>query len=200
LGQLDQIVCHLGNGASISAIRGGQAVDTSMGLTPLPGLVMGTRSGDVDPGVFSYLSRVADMDSSAVFTLLNNQSGVAGLAGGTSDFRDLRTKIEAGNADAKLAFDVYIHRLIGYIGAYIAVLGHLDVLVFTAGVGENDQDVRREACQRLTHLGCWLDPVANQAPNTGPRVISTPDSPVTILVVPTNEELAMARETVAAIG
>ncbi|MDR1386698.1 MAG: acetate kinase [Propionibacteriaceae bacterium] len=200
LAQLDQIVCHLGNGASISAIQGGRAVETSMGLTPLPGLVMGTRSGDVDPGLFTYLERMAGMDSSAVFTLLNNQSGVAGLAGGTSDFRDLRSKIEAGDADAELAFDVYIHRLVGYIGSYIAILGGLDVLVFTAGVGENDQDVRQAACQRLVHLGCWLDPVANQAPNTGPRVISTPDSPVTVLVVPTNEELAMARETVAAIA
>jgi acetate kinase len=200
LASFSQIVCHLGNGASISAIQGGVAVDQSMGLTPLPGLVMGTRSGDVDPGLFAYLARVADMDSAAVDVLLNKRSGIAGLADGTSDFRDLRAKIEAGDQDATLAFDVYIHRLLTYIGSYHAVLGGTDVLVFTAGVGENDADVRRSVCDRLAPLGFLLDPAANAARSREPRIISRPDSPVTILVVPTNEELAMARATLAVIG
>jgi acetate kinase len=197
---LNQIVCHLGNGASISAVRGGVAVDTSMGLTPLPGLVMGTRSGDVDPGLFAYLERVAGLDSAAVDTLLNKESGIAGLADGTSDFRDLRVKINQGDAAAQLAFDVYIHRLLSYIGSYLAVLGRVDALVFTAGVGENDADVRAAVCARLAPLGFQLDLAANAIRSGQPRIISTPDSPVTILVVPTNEELAMARATMKVIS
>jgi acetate kinase len=195
----NQIVCHLGNGASISAIRGGVAVETSMGLTPLPGLVMGTRSGDVDPGVFAYLARVAGLDSAAVDNLLNKESGMSGLTGGLSDFRDIAAAIAAGDAQAKLALDVYIHRLVAYIGSYIAILGGADALVFTAGVGENDASVRARVCDRLAPLGFKLDPALNQARSREPRVVSAPDSAVTILVVPTNEELAMARETVAAV-
>jgi acetate kinase len=198
-GELNQIVCHLGNGASISAIRGGVAVDTSMGLTPLAGLVMGTRSGDVDPGLHAFLGRVLGLDLVGVDDLLNKRSGMLGLAGAT-DFRDINALIEGGDADARLAWDVYIHRLVGYIGSYLAVLGRVDALTFTAGVGENDARVRADVIQRLEPLGFQLDAAANAVRSKEPRVISRPDSPVTVLVVPTNEELAMARETMAAIS
>jgi len=193
--EVDQIVCHLGNGASISAIRGGVAVDTSMGLTPLQGLVMGTRSGDVDPGLHAYLAREAGMSVAEIDRLLNNRSGISGLTGGTSDFRDLASRIEAGDAAAKLAYDVYIHRLVSYIGSYLAILGGIDAITFTAGVGENDDAVRESVCDRLAPLGFLLDDEANKIRSKEPRRISQPDSPVQILVVPTNEELAMARET-----
>jgi acetate kinase len=193
--EVDQIVCHLGNGASISAIRGGVAVDTSMGLTPLQGLVMGTRSGDVDPGLHAYLAREANMSVAEIDRLLNNRSGISGLTGGTSDFRDLAARIEAGDAAAKLAYDVYIHRLVSYIGSYLAILGGIDAITFTAGVGENDDAVRESVCDRLAPLGFLLDDEANRVRSKEPRRISQPDSPVQILVVPTNEELAMARET-----
>jgi acetate kinase len=198
-GELNQIVCHLGNGASISAIRGGVAVETSMGLTPLAGLVMGTRSGDVDPGLHAFLGRVLGLDLVGVDDLLNKRSGMLGLAGAT-DFRDINDLIEGGDADARLAWDVYIHRLVGYIGSYLAVLGRVDALTFTAGVGENDARVRADVIQRLEPLGFRLDAEANAVRSKEPRVISRPDSPVTVLVVPTNEELAMARETMAAIA
>jgi acetate kinase len=193
--EVDQIVCHLGNGASISAIRGGVAVDTSMGLTPLQGLVMGTRSGDVDPGLHAYLAREANMSVAEIDRMLNNRSGISGLTGGTSDFRDLATRIEAGDGAAKLAYDVYIHRLVSYIGAYLAILGGVDAITFTAGVGENDDAVRESVCDRLAPLGFLLDDEANKVRSKEPRRISQPDSPIQILVVPTNEELAMARET-----
>ncbi len=192
---VDQIVCHLGNGASISAIRGGVAVDTSMGLTPLQGLVMGTRSGDVDPGLHAYLAREANMSVAEIDRLLNSRSGISGLTGGTSDFRDLADRIAQGDVAAKLAYDVYIHRLVSYIGAYLAILGGVDALTFTAGVGENDAAVRQSVCDRLAPLGFLLDDEANMIRSKEPRRISQPDSPVEILVVPTNEELAMARET-----
>ena len=195
---LKVIVCHLGNGASISAVDGGRAVETSMGLTPLQGLVMGTRSGDIDPGIFKFLSdKGYSIDE--IDTLLNKQSGMGGMCGHT-DMRDVEAKIEAGDADARLAMDVYIHRLISYIGAYIAVLGGVDAVVFTAGIGENASLVRREASNRLRHLGLVIDEEKNEVRSKEPRVISTPDSPVTILVVPTNEELAMAQDTLRIIG
>jgi len=195
LASVNQIVCHLGNGASISAIQGGIAVDTSMGLTPLAGLVMGTRSGDIDPGVFAYLQREAGMDAQAVDDLLNKGSGMAGMADGSSDFRDIQAKMDAGDPHAILAMNVYIHRLVSYIGSYMAILGHTDILTFTAGVGENDAHVRARVADRLAGFGIKLDPALNEARANGPRVISTPDSSMTVLVVPTNEELAMARET-----
>ena len=198
-GELKQIVCHLGNGASISAIDGGVAVETSMGLTPLAGLVMGTRSGDIDPGVHAFLGRELGMDLQEVDNLLNKKSGMLGLAGVT-DFRDLNELIEEGDEAAKLAMAVYCHRLISYIGAYIAVLGGVDAISFTAGVGENDALVRATVVRRLAGIGAILDEDANAVRSKEPRVISTPDSPITVLVVPTNEELAMARETKAAIG
>jgi len=197
--ELNQIVCHLGNGASISAIRGGVAVDTSMGLTPLAGLVMGTRSGDVDPGLHAFLGRELGMDLGAVDSLLNKKSGMLGLSGVT-DFRDLSDLINEGDAKAALALDVYCHRLLSYVGAYTAVLGRVDVLTFTAGVGENNPAVREKVVTRLEGLGFQLDAEANAVRSKQPRVISRPGSPVTVMVVPTNEELAMARETITAIG
>ncbi len=195
----NQIVCHLGNGASISAIQRGVAVDTSMGLTPLAGLVMGTRSGDVDPGLHAFLGRVLDMDLNEVDALLNKKSGMLGLCGVT-DFRDITDLINAGDQRARLAMDVYLHRLVSYIGSYLAILGGVDALTFTAGVGENDALVRAGVVKRLEPLGFVLDEAANALRSKEPRIISTPDSKVTVLVVPTNEELAMARETKAAIG
>jgi len=199
IGELKQIVCHLGNGASISAIDGGVAVETSMGLTPLAGLVMGTRSGDVDPGLHAFLGRTLGLDLAGVDDLLNKKSGMLGLVGVT-DFRDLNDLINDGDAKAKLAMDVYVHRLVFYIGAYHALLGGLDVLTFTAGVGENDALVRELVVSRLGALGAVLDAKANRVRSKSARPISTPDSKVTVLVVPTNEELAMARETRAAIA
>lgn len=197
--ELNQIVCHLGNGASISAIRGGVAVDTSMGLTPLAGLVMGTRSGDVDPGLHAFLGRALGLDLAGVDELLNKKSGMLGLCGVT-DFRDIADLIDSGDEAAELAMEVYVHRLISYIGSYLAVLGRVDALTFTAGVGENDPDVRGRVLRRLEALGFWMDAEANSVRSKQPRIISRPGSPVTVLVVPTNEELAMARETKAAIS
>jgi acetate kinase len=197
--ELNQIVCHLGNGASISAIRGGVAVDTSMGLTPLAGLVMGTRSGDVDPGMHAFLGRELGLDLAGVDNLLNKKSGMLGLSGVT-DFRDLTELIQEGDEAAALAMDVYCHRLLSYIGSYLAVLGRVDVLTFTAGVGENNPLVRAKVVERLAGLGFVLDAEKNQVRSKEPRVISTSASPVTVMVVPTNEELAMARETKAAIS
>ncbi|MEN0070865.1 MAG: acetate kinase [Propionicimonas sp.] len=196
--ELNQIVCHLGNGASISAIRGGVAVETSMGLTPLAGLVMATRSGDVDPGLHAFLGRELGMSLADVDTVLNKRSGMLGLAGVT-DFRDVNELINEGDAAAQLALDVYCHRLLSYIGSYLAVLGRVDALTFTAGVGENDPLVRATVVRRLEQLGFWLDEDANAVRAKEPRAISRPGSPVTVLVVPTNEELAMARETVAVL-
>ena len=192
LESLSQIVLHLGNGASASAIVGGRPVETSMGLTPLEGLVMGTRSGDVDPGVITYLWRTAGMSVEDIETMLNRQSGVRGL-GGEIDFRVLRRQIESGDAAAQLAYDVYIHRLRKYIGAYLAVLGTAGVITFTAGVGENDAAVRRDALSGLAAFGIELDEHLNESPARGARRISPDGSPTTVLVIPTNEELAIAR-------
>jgi acetate kinase len=195
----NQIVCHLGNGASISAIRHGVAVDGSMGLTPLAGLVMGTRSGDIDPGLHYFMEQRLGMTLKEIDDLLNKKSGIFGMAGVT-DFRDLIELIKKGDEDAKLAFDVYVHRLLSYIGSYTAVLGKVDALTFTAGVGENSAEVRAAVLERLEPLGFWMDAKANAIRSREPRIISREGSPVTVLVVPTNEELAMARETKAAIS
>jgi acetate kinase len=192
---LNQIILHLGNGDSASAIAGGRPVETSMGLTPLEGLVMGTRSGDVDPGVISYLSRRANMRVDEIESMLNHRSGVWGLSG-ENDFRRLQRMVESGDASAKLAYDVFIHRLRKYIGAYLAVLGHTDVLTFTAGVGENAAGVRRDAVAGLAELGLIIDDDRNAS---GERRISTDDSPISILVIPTNEELAIARDCVSVL-
>jgi acetate kinase len=199
---LNQIVLHLGNGASASAIAGGRPIDTSMGLTPLEGLVMGTRSGDIDPSVVSYLWRTAKMGVDEIESMLNHRSGVLGLAG-ERDFRRLHQMIESGDSAAQLAYDVFIHRLRKYIGAYLAVLGHTDVVSFTAGIGENDAAVRRDAVAGMEELGIVLDEERNLGPGRGGRRItriSKDDSPVVVLVVPTNEELAIARDCINVLG
>ncbi|SON59158.1 Acetate kinase [Mycobacterium simulans] len=196
--ELNQIVLHLGNGASASAIAGGRPVETSMGLTPLEGLVMGTRSGDVDPGVFSYLWRTAKMGVDDIESMLNHESGVLGLAG-ERDFRRLRSMIESGDGSAQLAYDVFIHRLRKYIGAYLAVLGHTDVVSFTAGIGEHDAAVRRDALAGMTELGIELDVDLNAGSSGDTRRISSDASRIEVLVVPTDEELAIARDCVSVL-
>jgi len=199
LQDLNQIVLHLGNGASASAIAAGRAVDTSMGLTPLEGLVMGTRSGDVDAGVVGYLCRAADMTVDEVESMLNQQSGMLGLAG-ERDFRRLHEMIESGDSAAKLAYDVFIHRLRKYVGAYLAVLGHTDVVSFTAGIGENVAAVRRDALSGLAALGIEIDEQRNSRSAKDARRISADTSPIAVLVIPTNEELAIARDCLRAIS
>jgi acetate kinase len=196
LAELNQIVLHLGNGCSASAVRGGVAIETSMGLTPLQGLVMGTRSGDVDPGLHTFLHNELGMTIAEIDTLLNKQSGLKGLAG-VNDFRELEQRRTAGDESAQLAFDVYIHRLKHYVGAYLALLGRLDVLSFTAGVGENAPTVRAAVADGLEGLGFQVDAERNAVRSKDARVISPDGSLITIAVVPTNEELAIARETVA---
>ena len=196
--KLNQIVLHLGNGASASAIAGGRPVDTSMGLTPLEGLVMGTRSGDIDPSIVGYLHREAELSVDDIEAMLNQRSGLLGLAG-ERDFRRLRQMIESGDKSAQLAYDVFIHRLRKYIGGYLAVLGRTDVVSFTAGVGENAPAVRVDAMRGLTSLGIEIDAGRNSQPAEGIRRISTDASPITVLVTPTNEELAIARECLRAI-
>jgi acetate kinase len=198
LADLNQIVLHLGNGASASAITGGRPVDTSMGLTPLEGLVMGTRSGDIDAGVIGYLCRVAEMSVDEVESMLNQQSGMLGLAG-ERDFRRLHEMIESGDSSAQLAYDVFIHRLRKYVGAYLAVLGRTDVVSFTAGIGENVAAVRRDALSGLAALGIDIDEQRNSQSAKDARRISTDTSPIAVLVIPTNEELAIARDCLRAI-
>jgi len=190
---LATIVLHLGNGASASAVLGGKAVDTSMGMTPLEGLVMGTRSGDLDPAVLIHLQRNAGMSVDDVDDLLNRRSGLKGLAG-ENDLRAIHQLVADGDEDARVALEVYAHRLKKYIGSYLAVLGRLDVLVFTAGVGENDDAVRAAACAGLEGLGIALDPERNAGRKKAPTIISADWSRTTVLVVPTNEELAIARQ------
>ncbi|MBV8292107.1 MAG: acetate kinase [Mycobacterium sp.] len=198
LDSMNQIVLHLGNGASASAIAKGRPVDTSMGLTPMEGLVMGTRSGDVDPGVIGYLWRAAKMSVEDIESMLNHRSGVFGLAG-ELDFRRLHDMIESGDSSAQLAYDVFIHRLRKYIGAYLAVLGHTDVLSFTGGIGENDPSVRRDALAGMAALGIEVDKRRNAGSASGTRRISADDSPIAVLVIPTDEELAIARYCVRVI-
>ncbi|NGO69955.1 acetate/propionate family kinase [Streptomyces boncukensis] len=188
------IVLHLGNGASASAVRGGRCVDTSMGLTPLEGLVMGTRSGDVDPAVVFHLHRVAGMDADAVDELLNKRSGLVGLCG-DNDMREIDRRIGEGDEAARLAFDIYIHRLRKYLGAYYAVLGRVDAVVFTAGVGENAAPVREAAVAGLEGLGLAVDKDLNAVRGHEPRLISPEGARVAVAVVPTDEELEIAEQT-----
>ena len=192
------IVCHLGNGASVSAVLNGESVDTSMGLTPLEGLVMGTRSGDIDPAIMEFIAKKANLDIAGIMNVLNKKSGVEGVSGVSSDFRDLEAAAKAGNKRAELAIDVFAYRVAKYVGAYTAAMNGVDNIVFTAGIGENCALVRTKVCSYLGYLGITIDEEAN-----GKRgeeiVISTPDSKVKVLVVPTNEELAIARETVALV-
>lgn len=199
LEKLRLVVLHLGNGASAAAVEGGRSVDTSMGMTPLEGLVMGTRSGDLDPAVLLHLQRVGGFDTDALDRLLNRSSGLQGL-GGHSDMRDLLAAAEGGDAAAELAFEVYIRRVARYIGAYAAELGGLDALVFTAGVGENSALVRRRSVERLGFLGLAVDAGRNEARSADARIISPDGSAVQVLVVPTNEELQIALETVEVLA
>lgn len=187
------VVLHLGNGASACAVDTGRSVETSMGLTPLEGLVMGSRSGDVDPAIAGHLARVAGLSADQVDDALNQRSGLRGLVG-DNDFRALLTQVEAGDPDAVLAFDVVVHRLVKYVGAYAAVLGRLDALVFTGGIGENSPALRAAVVARLGLLGAALDPDADAG--GGERVVSTPGSGLRVLVVPTDEERQIALECV----
>jgi acetate kinase len=195
LEDLNQIVLHLGNGASASAIRGGRAVDTSMGLTPLEGLVMGTRSGDIDPAALIHLQRNAGLSVDDVDELLNRRSGLKGMTG-ENDLRAVHALDHQGDADARLALEVYAHRLRKYVGAYHAVLGRLDAITFTAGVGENDDIVRATGLAGLEAMGIVVDRDRNAGRKKEPTVISPDWAPVKVLVVPTNEELAIARQAV----
>jgi len=199
LGDLRQVILHLGNGCSASAVRHGLAVETSMGLTPLQGLVMGTRSGDVDPGLHAYLAREAGLSLDEIDMVLNKRSGLLGLSG-VNDFRHLEQRLAAGEADARLAFDVVVHRIKHYIGAYLAILGGVDVLVFTAGVGENSISLRAAVTEGLEELGITVDRTRNAARSQQARVISPDGARVVVAVVPTNEELAIARQTADLVG
>ncbi len=196
---LDLITLHLGNGASAAAIQGGRPVDTSMGLTPLEGLVMGSRGGDIDPGVLLHLMRHTGLDVDGLDDLLNHRSGLRGLAG-TSDSREVLKAVDAGDRRAELALDVYCHRIRKYVGAYLAVLGGADAIVFTAGVGENTARVREQSLRGLERLGIVIDPTRNDADDRSARVISSADSAVSVLVVPTDEELAIARQVSVVLG
>lgn len=196
---LRQIVLHLGNGASASAVVAGRAVDTSMGLTPLEGLVMGSRTGDIDAATVFHLSRVAGMDVAQIDDLLNRRSGLLGLAG-ANDMREVRRREQQGDPDARLALDVYVHRLRSYIGRYAAVMGGLDALTFTAGVGEHNPWLRARCLAGLGFLGMELDDGRNEGPVDGLTVVSSDSSRVTVLVVPTNEELAIARQALDLLG
>ena len=198
LESLRQIVFHLGNGASVTAIDGGRSVETSMGFTPLEGLMMGTRSGDIDPAVLLHLARRAGMTIDDLDDLLNKRSGFLGMAG-SNDLRDIRAAIARGDERAILAYEVYVHRLRAYAGAYLAQLGGADVISFTAGIGENAPLVRLHALQTLGFAGVEIDQERNLAPERGIRIISTDASAVAVLVVPTDEELEIARQSLSVV-
>lgn len=188
------IVCHLGNGASISASIGGKCVDTSMGLTPLEGLVMGTRSGDIDPAIVQYICNKENKSVDEVLNILNKKSGLLGMSDISSDYRDLKAKMEAGDKDAKRALDVMKYRIAKYIGSYMVALGGLDAITFTAGMGENQKELREDVCAYLEFLGIKLDKERNNVRDKA-TLISTDDSKVKLFMIPTNEELMIARET-----
>ena len=190
------IVCHLGNGSSISAVKNGKVVDTSMGMTPMEGLVMGTRCGDMDTTIVEYLARSLNKSLEEVMVILNKKSGVLGISGVSSDFRDLDKASNEGNERAKLAVEVFSYRTAKYIGSYIAAMNGVDAIVFTAGLGENNIVVREQVLNHFGFMGITLDKEANQIRGEE-KIISTPDSKVTVAVIPTNEELAIAHETVA---
>ena len=197
--QLKTIVCHLGNGASICAVENGKSVDTSMGLTPLEGLVMGIRSGDIDPAILEFIAKKEDLDIAGLMNMLNKKSGVYGLSNNlSSDFRDLEAGANEGNVPAKIALEVFCYRVAKYVGGYVAAMNGVDAIAFTAGIGENAGIVREKVMSYLGYLGIELDAEAN-AKRGEEIAISTPDSKVTVMVIPTNEELAIARETVALV-
>ena len=189
------ITCHIGNGASIAAVQNGKCVDTSMGLTPLEGLMMGTRSGDIDGGAITFIEKKLGLDADGMSNLLNKKSGVLGITGISSDMREIEDAIEHGNERAKLALDMYNYRIKKYIGAYAAAMGGCDIIVFTAGVGENQCSTREAACTGLEYMGVKLDVEKNKTIRGEEAVISTPDSKVTVCVIPTDEELMIATDT-----
>jgi acetate kinase len=199
LAELKQIVLHLGNGASACAVDGGRSVETSMGMTPLEGLMMGTRSGDIDPAVLFHLNRTGGYNIEQLDDLLNRHSGLLGL-GGHGDMRDIQSAAASGDETARLAFEVYLHRIKQYVGAYFAQLGGLDVITFTAGVGENNALVRAGSLAGLEPMGIRIDPARNESASRDARRISTDDSRVTVLVIPTDEELEIARQTLAVVA
>jgi len=196
--ELNLIVLHLGNGASACAVAGGRSIDTSMGLTPLEGLVMGTRSGDLDPALIFHVARESGASLDEIDSALSSQSGLEGLCG-SADLRDVLARERDGDEDAAIAVGVYLHRIRKYIGAYTAALGRVDALVFTAGVGENSAEIRGRICQGLDSLGIEVDPERNDARDQGPRAIHVEGSRVDVLVVPTNEELEIALQTLQCI-
>lgn len=189
------ITCHIGNGGSIAAVLGGKCVDTSMGLTPLEGLMMGTRSGDIDGGAIAFIGKKLDLDADGISNLLNKKSGVLGISGISSDMREIDAAAQAGNERAVLALDMYNYRIKKYIGAYTAAMGGVDIIVFTAGVGENQSSMRAEVCSGMEWMGVKLDEAKNAAVHGDEAVISAPDSKVTVVVVPTDEELMIATDT-----
>ena len=195
--QTKLITCHIGNGASIAAVKNGQCVDTSMGLTPLEGLIMGTRSGDIDAGAVTFLMDTLHLDTKGISALLNKKSGLLGVSGGLSDFRDILKGIEEGNDQARLAKEMYTYRIKKYIGQYAAAMGGVDVIVFTGGAGENQWEVREGATEDLEFLGVQMDVARNHACRAKEAVISAEGSPVTVCVIPTDEELMIAMDTLA---
>ena len=198
--EVKTIVCHLGNGSSVSAVLNGKCVDTSMGLTPLEGLVMGTRSGDIDPAIMEFIAKKENLDIEGVMEVLNKKSGVFGISGGlSSDFRDLTDAMNAGDKKAKIAMDVFSYRVAKYIGSYAAAMNGVDDIVFTAGIGENDDYVRQEVCKYLGYLGVDFDFEVNTGLRGKEAELKKEGSKVKVFVIPTNEELAIARETLALV-
>lgn len=195
LKELKVITCHIGNGGSLTAVKDGISVDTSMGMTPLEGLIMGTRSGDLDPAIVPYVMNKEELSIGEVNFMLNKHSGLMAISGSSSDMREITDAMAEGDANSTLAFEMFEYRLRKYIGSYVAAMDGVDVIVFTAGIGENSAIVREKVCENLTYLGVKLDPELNKIRSGDPRRISTPDSKVEVLVVPTNEELVIARDT-----
>ncbi len=193
------ITCHVGNGGSITAIEGGKSVDTSMGLTPTEGLMMGTRVGDVDPGALTFLMKKHNLSADDIQRMINKESGVGGVTGISSDMREIEAAVNAGNPRAKLALDMYEQRIIKYIGAYAAEMGGVDIIVFTGGVGENQTGLRSNVCKPLAFMGVKLNEELNAKTRGTDTVISTADSKVKVVVVPTDEELMIARDTEAIV-
>jgi acetate kinase len=199
LEELKIITCHLGNGASIAAVKNGKSVDTSMGFTPLEGLSMGTRSGDIDPAIIKFLAEKEDLSVQQIDGILNKKSGVLGISGVSSDFRDIEHAADKGNERAKLALDVFVHKVKKYIGAYMAVMNGADAIVFTAGLGENSASMRKDVCKDMCFLGIELDDAKNDVRGKE-TVVSKDGSKVKVLLIPTNEELMIARDTMKLVS
>ena len=197
--QFNCITCHMGNGSSFTAVKGGKSYDTSMGMTPLEGIVMGTRCGDIDAGIPNFLAKNVNMSFDDIDNALNKKSGLLGISGISSDMRDVEKAASEGNKRAQLALDVLLHRVLQYIGAYAIELGRVDAIIFTGGIGENGKEFRAQVVNRLTALGIKLDTAANNVRGKE-AVISTADSPIKVMIVPTNEELVIARDTKEIVG